>query len=461
MGRRWPESGTWVVVPTSPTADWALVAAVLAAATPARVAVIATGVTAPPPERLLAHVASWAELHDGGTQPLRLADALRIVDAFSGTHDLVLVAGAAGLTAPTGRNGWTTADLAAALGAPAVVVVGDDPRGVNYTTVEALEARGLASALVTVGTAPERLPAEPDGRIPADVPELDAVIARGFLDPKLRAGSGLTRIGPETPAEPATAPAAWPARGQWTVAPVPATAGWEPAVTALAAASTARVAVVAIGVTGPPAPRPAAHLATWVAVRDGARQPLRRQDAVRVSDALARTHEVVLIVGADERAGWSLADLAATLGAPVVLVAGAQTTGDRLAAARGEIEERGLTSAVIAVGDVALAGPFAGRVPDDAGELTAETARELLDPILHATRAAVPPPPSARRRPRPPARRRPAAPPRSRAGGARIVLLLVAVFAIMSLSVVGLAFCNRTVVAPTGPAPTADLRDVP
>ncbi|MDQ0363818.1 hypothetical protein [Catenuloplanes indicus] len=542
MAPRWPESATWVVVPTSATADWALAAAVLAAASSGRVAVIAVGVTGPPPEPLLAHVAAWGELHDGATEPLRLADALRVTDAFTGTHDLVLIVGAAGLTAPAGRLGWTTADLAAALGAPGVVVVGDDPRGVNYTTVEALESRGLASALVTIGTAPARLPAAPAGRIPAGLRALDPETARGFLDAHLRSGPALPRptaghsgaarpeagnpgsaprsasarpgagrSGREDAVPARGAPAPWPERGQWMVLPVPAGVDWEPAITALAAASTARVAVVAIGVAGPPAARPAAHLATWIGLREGRQQPLRRADAVRVSDALARTHGVVLVVGAAEPAGWPLTDLATALGAPVVLVtadppatatgavtpeppgaaagavtaeaaattaaavageqparaaadeSGAGPADDRLAAVRRAIEEHGLASAVIAVGDVVLAEPPAGRVPADAGDLTAEAARDLLHPMLHATRAAVPPPVPVRRRrpaaprtaaPRTAAARtaRPAAPPGTRATGTRIVLMLISIFVVMSLSVVGLAFCNRTVAPESGAA---------
>lgn len=556
VGRRWPESGTWVVVPTSATADWSLVAAVLAAASPARVAVVAAGVTAPPADRLLAHVATWASLHDGGKDPLRLADALRVIDAVTRTHDLVLVVGAAGLLVPTGRTGWTTADLAAALGAPVVVVVGHDPRGVNYTTVEALEARGLASALVTVGEAPKQLPAAPSGRIPARVGELDAETARGFLAPHLHAPvQTLATTNRTAPRRRAPAGTGWPESGPWVVAPASATVDWTAAVTVLAAASTARVAAVTIGTTGPPAARTATHLGTWIALRAGARDPLRTADAVAVSEALARTHELVLVVAAAERDGHLGGDvpgLAAALDAPVVVVTGddvratadgtpvssgrlpaADATDDAHTDARdaeddasgaaptaigdrpravtggdpadddvpragnghapptaggnasppsagdahvpavgeahvsaddgparpdatgpggretggdavrllGAIEGRGLTALVVTVGGDAagdaLPVPPAGRIPAGAGPLDADAARALLDPRLHATPAPVPGPAPVR------------TPilslsPRQRTGGARVVTLLVAIFVIMSVSAVGMAYCNRT-----------------
>ncbi|MFI5845742.1 SMI1/KNR4 family protein [Catenuloplanes sp. NPDC051500] len=507
MGSRWPQSGTWIVVPTSATADWHLVTTVLAAAATARVAVAGVGIGTPPGKRLLTHVATWADLHDGAKDPLRLADALRIIDALAHGHDLVLVVNAGGLLVPAGRTGWTMADLAAALGAPTVVVVGDDPRGVNYTTVEALEARGLASALVTVGDAPKSLPADPAGRIPAGVREVDPETARGFLDPALHAVPDA--IGPRPARRSPRAPAGsgWPDNGPWVVAPASADADWESAVTVLAAASTARVAAVAFGVPGAPGVRPAAHLGSWVVLRDGAKDPVRPADAVAVTEALARTHELVLVIGTAgplAPTGWTLLDLADALSAPVIVV----TTGDpgepgHVSRMIGAIEGRGLAAAIITAGDAppgdatpedatpghatpghatpghaapgqaapgdaapghatprhatpghATTGDAApgddlspvrptGRIPADPGALDADSARALLDPRLHARPAPVPLPTPAQARMRTPS---------TRAGGVRAAILVLVIFVVMAVGAVGLAYLNRTTPDPEPPA---------
>ena len=517
-------------MPTSATADWELITSVLAAAAATRVAVLTAGTSAPPGARLSAHVATWAALHDGARVPLRLADALKVVDALAHTHDLVLTVGAAGLVEPMGRTGWTVADLAAALGAPVVAAVGADPRGINFTTVEAVRARGLPAALVTVGGAPVELPLEPSGRIPAGVGGLDPETARGFLDPALHARPDhLPRTAPRPPAARPGATRAtggtggWPERGPWVVVPATATVDWEPAVTALAAASTARVAVVVIGAAGPPAGPLTAHLATWVGLRHGERDPLRAADALAVIGALGRTHKLVLVVEAGPTTVTGgvhgdvpgVPELAAALRAPVVVVAGddAESAG-AAGRARDAIGGHGLPAAIVTVADGPIAGPpragsgppptgdgpltgptpegngplasppptgdgpfagptpegngplasppptgdgpFAGPTPEGngrsagpppvtsagrvpaGGDLDADAARALLDPMLHAAAPRVAPPAPARRV------RVPTMTPRSRAGTARSVLLLVAIFLVMSLSAVTLAYCNRT-----------------
>jgi dethiobiotin synthetase len=77
-------------------------------------------------------------LDDVAEQVRRLAD------------DLVLVEGAGGLLVPMGADGWTAADLAAALTAPVVVVVRAGLGTLNHTalTLEALARRRLRARVV-------------------------------------------------------------------------------------------------------------------------------------------------------------------------------------------------------------------------------------------------------------------------------------------------------------------------
>jgi dethiobiotin synthetase len=93
-----------------------------------------------------------------GLPPLRLAEVQEAVRAEARGHDLVLVEGVGGLLVPMGAPaagepdapGWTVADLAVALSAPAVVVVRAGSGTLNHTalTEEALRHRGIPSCVV-------------------------------------------------------------------------------------------------------------------------------------------------------------------------------------------------------------------------------------------------------------------------------------------------------------------------
>jgi dethiobiotin synthetase len=123
-------------------------------------------------------LAPWAAARVSGLPPLVLDD---VVDAVRGLDaDLVLVEGAGGLLVPLGK-GWTAADLAVALGAPAVVVVRAGLGTLNHTalTLEALARRGIA-ARVVIGAWPATpelvhrtnlvdLPGELAGAVPENV----------------------------------------------------------------------------------------------------------------------------------------------------------------------------------------------------------------------------------------------------------------------------------------------------
>ena len=90
-----------------------------------------------------------------GRPAVALDDVIASARALAAQHDVVLVEGAGGLLVPMGVDGWTVADLAAAVGAPLVVVVRAGLGTLNHTalTLEALSRRRL-TALVVIGAWP-------------------------------------------------------------------------------------------------------------------------------------------------------------------------------------------------------------------------------------------------------------------------------------------------------------------
>ncbi|GII22139.1 dethiobiotin synthase [Planosporangium mesophilum] len=91
-----------------------------------------------------------------GLAPLVLADVLAGVEELAAAHELVLVEGAGGVLVSMGDGGWTIADLAIALGAPAVVVARAGLGTLNHTalTLEALDRRAVP-ARVVIGAWPQ------------------------------------------------------------------------------------------------------------------------------------------------------------------------------------------------------------------------------------------------------------------------------------------------------------------
>jgi dethiobiotin synthetase len=100
-------------------------------------------------------LAPLAAAEVAGLPPVYLADALDAVASLAADHDLVLVEGAGGVLVPMGFDGWTIADLAVAVRAPAVVVARAGLGTLNHTalTLEALARRGV-SASVMIGAWP-------------------------------------------------------------------------------------------------------------------------------------------------------------------------------------------------------------------------------------------------------------------------------------------------------------------
>ena len=91
-----------------------------------------------------------------GLPPADLDAAATFAADLADSHDLVLVEGAGGLLVRYDKTGATLADLAAALGAPVLVVVAAGLGTLNHTalTLEALAARRLELAGVVVGSWP-------------------------------------------------------------------------------------------------------------------------------------------------------------------------------------------------------------------------------------------------------------------------------------------------------------------
>ncbi|QQM20430.1 ATP-dependent dethiobiotin synthetase BioD [Rhodococcus sp. P-2] len=95
-----------------------------------------------------------------GLPLLALDDVVRVARDLDTTHDMTLIEGAGGLLVRLGVDGFTARDLAAALGAPVVLVVASCLGTLNHTalTVEALGAVGVECAGLVIGSWPQ----EPD-----------------------------------------------------------------------------------------------------------------------------------------------------------------------------------------------------------------------------------------------------------------------------------------------------------
>ena len=95
-------------------------------------------------------LAPLAAAQVSGLAELYLADVLEATAKLVEQHDLVIIEGAGGVLVPMGFGGWTVADLAVALRAPAIVVARAGLGTLNHTalTLEALAARGIAASVV-------------------------------------------------------------------------------------------------------------------------------------------------------------------------------------------------------------------------------------------------------------------------------------------------------------------------
>jgi hypothetical protein len=114
-----------------------------------------------PPDPALTAEGALAAARVAGLDPLDLFALTDTVKQVSEGHDLTLVEGAGGLLVPLGLRpsgqAWTIADMAVALGAPAIVVTRAGLGTLNHTalTLEALERRGIEAGVV-IGAWPQR-----------------------------------------------------------------------------------------------------------------------------------------------------------------------------------------------------------------------------------------------------------------------------------------------------------------
>jgi cell wall assembly regulator SMI1 len=196
----WGGSEPWVVAAASESeagsAGWDVVASALASASAARghrVAAVVIGSASVLPRFVATHVAV--------ERAARADDAVRVANALAPTHDLVLVTAPGGLLAPLGD--YTLADVAWVLRSP--VVIAADTANQAALTLEAVNRRHLAAAVVAVGPEGEfaGLPVGVAGVIPPDAADslTFAADAPGWLDPLL---GGVRGVAPEDrPAEPA------------------------------------------------------------------------------------------------------------------------------------------------------------------------------------------------------------------------------------------------------------------
>ncbi|WP_432844180.1 dethiobiotin synthase [Dactylosporangium sp. CA-092794] len=146
-------------------------------------------------------LAPLAAARVAGEDPLTAVMAQLAVRSIADNHDMTLIEGAGGLLVPLGENGWTLLDLAAAIGATAIVVVRPGLGTLNHTalTLEALARRDIP-ALVVFGAWPadpelvhrtnlHDLPGDLAGAIPegagAMTPPLFRREAAHWLDPRL------------------------------------------------------------------------------------------------------------------------------------------------------------------------------------------------------------------------------------------------------------------------------------
>jgi dethiobiotin synthetase len=123
-------------------------------------------------------LAPWTAARVAGADPVEFDEVADVASTLATEHDLVLVEGAGGLLVPMGPGplgGWTLADLAVRLDAPAVVVVRAGLGTLNHTalTLEALARRGVP-AHVVIGA----WPADPELVHRTNIADLTALAGR-------------------------------------------------------------------------------------------------------------------------------------------------------------------------------------------------------------------------------------------------------------------------------------------
>ncbi|MEV6303100.1 SMI1/KNR4 family protein [Actinoplanes sp. NPDC051861] len=251
----------------------------------------------------------------------------------------------------------------------------------------------------------------------------------------------------------------WAGRGPWLITATSGDVDWRVAADVIAAAAEVPVAVVVVGGDGPERE----HFAALLEIGE-----LSLEQARQLVVAMVRVYPVVLVGGSAGllmpvgRDGWNLADLGAAVRAPAVVVTGPGPDAvNHTTLALGALAGQGISASVVTIGEVdetALPVTPAGRIPADHEDLA--EAAEWLHPWLRA--GAEPPPPADGSR--------------GTVNGRKVVLALLAVFAVMVVVVCGLAMLGGPEITqqritaptthksgyvarmPTGPAPTVSVR---
>ncbi|MEU5842728.1 dethiobiotin synthase [Rhodococcus sp. NPDC047139] len=122
-----------------------------------------------------------------GRRPLDLDEVVGAVRRADGEYDLTLIEGAGGLLVRLGAGGFTLVDVAAALGAPALIVAAAGLGTLNHTalTVAALRSAEVACPGVIIGSWPAA-PGVAERCNLDDLPEVTGVPVLG----RIPAGSG-------------------------------------------------------------------------------------------------------------------------------------------------------------------------------------------------------------------------------------------------------------------------------
>jgi dethiobiotin synthetase len=142
----------------------------------AEVARLAPGVTTYELARYPDPLSPEAAARRAGVDGLDLTAVAAEVRRISARHDLVLVEGAGGLLVRYAADGWTFADLARTLAAPALVVTSAGLGALNHAalTLEVLAARGVRLEGLVVGS----WPADPDLAVRCNVRDLATIAGR-------------------------------------------------------------------------------------------------------------------------------------------------------------------------------------------------------------------------------------------------------------------------------------------
>ncbi|MFI5956592.1 dethiobiotin synthase [Cryptosporangium sp. NPDC051539] len=135
---------------------------------------LAPGVATYEYARYASRLSPEAAARYAGDRPLRLTTVAKSLAALDAAFDLVLVEGTGGVLTRFGPDGWTFAELAWSLQAPAVVVTAPGCGTLNHTalTLEALAARGVPVKALVIGEWPE----EPDLAARSNLADLEALV---------------------------------------------------------------------------------------------------------------------------------------------------------------------------------------------------------------------------------------------------------------------------------------------